>query len=1115
MLQLVYGRAGTGKTEYLMQSLCQKAAEGKPVMLLVPEQASFEAEKTVFRRLGGRGMMNVEVLSFTRLAEYIFRNLGGFSGERMDDPTRLMLLTAALDEVSGELELYSKSAHNPSFVQMLAQAITLFKFAGLSPEEVQQASANLVQQNLQLGKKLRELALVYGAFQALSQRCFADPLDDLQRACRLAADHAFFAGWNIYIDDFMSFTGAQLEMLKTAVEDCESMTAAFCGLPEYSGDQNSLFYSSLRSAKMLTKAAQAAFVSVAEPVVLRQPVRFQTQGTAAAEQLLCGLPAAGLSSEGLKVVGCHQPYDEVEFTACKISTLVREHNLRYREIAVICRNMDQYRSAVETVFERYGIPVFADRVTSLRTHPLVSALLSALEAVRGSWDTAQLISLAKTPAFGLSVEEAARLENYCFVWSIEGKAWEQDFVVSPSGLQGGNSGEEQQVLCELNRIRRRIIEPLMPLRTLARGCTGVDFATACYDFLQKAGCPENMKNFCLSLPEEEQKPAWEQTEAVWERLMELLNSFATALGTINYPLGRFADLLNMGAEASEVGQIPTTLDQVSFGSADRMRAHAPKVVFLLGANQEVFPAAVNQGGIFSEKEYHLLSGNGIEIAQPVFQKVQEERFFFYRAASAPSHMLCVLYANSLPTGTELLPSVQVEQLVDTFPTAVVSSRCHIAERVVNLATAQEELARQFVPQDPVAGSLAQYLCENGQKDVVDRLLAAENPLPSGNIQPQSAAGLFHKEMSLSASRVESFYRCSFEYFCKYGLRVEPLRKAEFSPLESGSAIHYVLEQMVSRHGGKPLSQIESETLHAEVVELMNNYLDGLLADPGVLGARKLYLFNRMVSILVRVLQRLGGEFAQSVFQPAGVEVTVGEDGDVLPLQVEGKDGVRVSVRGSIDRVDLMADQNASYVRVVDYKSGGKKFDLTEVYYGLNMQMLIYLFALCEGGRGIYENCRPAGILYFPAKAEVQNFSREVSEEEAARLIGGKMAMNGLLLRDRTVLEAMERELSGEYIPIKIKKEQEMPQDSLLADPAEFEKIRKHVRRLIASMGEDLCGGKISPKPADGVGGTVCRYCDYAALCHCDRIEEYSGNPEIKTEDFYRLLDQEEKKGGAS
>jgi len=497
----------------------------------------------------------------------------------------------------------------------------------------------------------------------------------------------------------------------------------------------------------------------------------------------------------------------------------------------------------------------------------------------------------------------------------------------------------------------------------------------------------------------------------------------------------------------------------------------------------------------------------------VFQKVQDERYFFYRAASCASEYVWVLYSANESAGGQLLPSVPVQQLTEAYPHVLMEDPLDVTRRVVNYATAEEELARHFVNGDLYAGSISHFLRNNGKQEMTDRLFSAHSVQPSDNISAESASGLFHKEMYLSASRVEAFYRCAFHYFCRYGLKIEPLRKAEFSPLESGSAIHYVLEQMILRYGGKPLAEFDAAQLHDEVVELLNQYLEGIITDQSVLGDRKLYLFHRMVSVLVRVLQRLGGEFAQSVFQPAGVEVKVGPDGPILPFDVQGKDGISVSVRGSIDRVDLMEDENGRYARVIDYKSGGKKFELTDVFYGLNMQMLIYLFALCEGGQGEYADCKPAGILYFPAKTTIQNLPRETDDALINDKVEGDMAMNGLLLRDYNVLKAMEEALAGEYFPVKKKKDDQYAGDGMLATEDELEKIRRHVRHLIACMGEDLYSGKVAPKPYDGTKGKACQYCDYASLCHRERMGDFKGNPEIKREDFYALLDREEREEG--
>lgn len=1111
MLQIIYGRAGTGKTEYLMQDLCRKVQQGRRVMLLVPEQSSFESEKSVYRRLGGHNMMGVEVLSFTRLANLIFQSRGGAPGRRLDEPTRLLLMAEALEEVSDRLELYAQSARNSTFLQLMCQTVSQFKQGGVTPEKMAETARELAcADQPQLGRKLKELALVYEVFQALVDRSYTDPLDDISRAGRIAAGDGFFSGWDLYIDGFIYFTGAQLELLKVALEDCGSVTAAFCGLPGQTGDENSLFYSSLKSAAQLRQLAQEVYADIAEPVVLQQPLRFAQPGIAAVEQLLCGQKAETPSSDGVRLVRCGQPYDEVEYVAAEISALVREQDLRYRDVMVVCRDMERYRLAVESVFARYDLPLFWDDVVELRSHPFATALLSALEAVRGNLDTAQLLNLAKTPVFGLDVEEAALLENYCFVWSVEGKDWEKDFTVSPKGLQGRGGSSEAETLARLNLLRQKVMAPLAPLRALGKQCGGEAFARACYAFLDSANCVEHMRSFCDALPEGEQKAAKQLAQTVWNDLMELLDVFAATLKKKDYPFGRLVDLLQMALGTVSVGQIPSTLDQVGFVSANRVLSRTVSAVFLLGANEGVFPARPKQSGIFSEKECRQLQQGGLDLYMPTFQTMMEERFFFYRGAACASRHLCVTAAAAEATGEALEPSAQFLQLAAQLSGGVEESFQPIWKRVVNLATAEEELARHFVPDDPFAGSIAEFLTQKEGGRKIELLYDANQPKSARDISPRGASALFGRNMKLSASQIESFYRCPFRYFCRYGLKVEPLRRAEFSPLESGSAIHYVLEQMVLRHGGKPLADLQPEELKAQVVELMNGYLNSLVADPTVLGDRKLYLFGRMVDIIVRVLQRLGGEFAQSLFLPAGVEVRLGDDAPVAPLRIQSEDGAEITVVGSIDRVDLLEEEGKKFVRVIDYKSGGKKFDLSDVYYGMNMQMLIYLFALCDGGKEELAGCDPAGILYFPAKTETLNLGRETDAQTARAKQGKNMSMNGLLLEDLKVLEAMDRKLSGEYISVKLNKNGSFSAGSLTATGRQFGQLKKHVYGKIGDMGDSLRSGRIAPDPADGFDNDICRTCDYRQLCRKDRDPAEEPREKIETKDFYTRL---EEKGG--
>ncbi len=1106
MLQLILGRAGSGKSTLLQQKLFEQVTQGGRALLLVPEQFSFESERHIYRTLDSQHVDRVEVVSFTRLAQLVFRHCGGIAGRRLDDASRLLLMRVALDEVSDQFSYYKNISGQSSFLQLMIKTISDFKMAGISPSDLFELRDRTEDEILQ--KKWGEISLCYEAFESLIQAKFVDPLNDVGRAADLAAQSGFFTNYHLYIDGFMSFTGAQLEFLRVMVEDCQGVTAAFCVDPQRA-EEHSIFSSTQKSAIALEDMAKNAFVEIAKPVELSSALRFENNGPAAAECILSGREWDKTQPmDWVSLVGSAGPYDEVEYTAAEITRLVRQEGLRYRDIAVICRDVGRYSLGIESVFNRHDIPVFLDNPVDLKSHPFVIFLLSALEAARGEYKTRELLSLAKSPLMGFSVEQAGALENYCYIWSVEGAQWGQEFTTSPDGV-GRVGSSAAKALAELNDSRSTIVKCLDKLKIMSAGCTGGEFARACYDFFVSTHSHKNFLAYCENLSPAQNKSALELGQAVWDRLMDIFDLFATLLEKVRKPLGQCIELLCECIALSEVGQIPQTLDQVGFGDARRMRPHAPKAVFLLGANQGVFPAGGGGGGAFSRREQAMLGQMGVEIGLSPTKAIIEERFYFYRAATVASHHLYVLCAKNGAKGEQLEPSMPYTNLTQALPHCVKEGETELCHRVCNTATAREELARVFSQEHPHVGSLVRFLEQRGDAAVIATLKRAYAPSASGDISPKMAAELFGRELSLSATRVEEFYRCSFRYFCKFALRVEPLRRAGFSPLESGSVIHRVLEEMVRRHGGGALNSIDSVRLHQEIVKIIEDHLQEFSGDSTVLGARTLYQFHRMVSVLVRIIQRLGGEFAQSLFCPLGVEVKVGGDGPVLPLSVKTDEGVTVSVRGSIDRVDVMRSELGDYARVIDYKSGGKSFDLTDVYHGINMQMLLYLFALCGGGQGEFSGLRPAGILYMPATVEALDLPRDTEQEAIESSRSDKLCMNGLILHREELILAMEEALEGRYIPIKRLKNGEFSKTASLADEKQLESIRQHVLHLVGEMGDRLYGGRVAPKPMGKKSSSPCDYCDYHELCHRDWLRPPPPYEAMKTEELYELLDSRE------
>ncbi len=1101
MLRLVLGRAGTGKTTTLYNQLAQAVNEGKPAILLVPEQFSFEAERTLYRKLGISNMRHVEVLSFTRLSEAIFRSLGGLAGHRLDDTARRLLMRLALQQLGDTLQLYRRHSRKTAFVTALVDAVTQWKLAGAYPDELLQASGL---QSGQLAAKLKELALIYSAYQALVEQGFSDPSDDITRAGKLAAGGNWFAGRRLFVDGFAYFSQPERQLLRTAIEQAEEVWVALCcpGGQETPEEQG-IFSTARQTAGRLIADARRAAVPVAIPVVLEQHHRFSSPALARLENLLSGNPVEQAplppADDTLTITAAGDAYAEASYAAATVCRLVRQ-GLRYRDMVVIVRKLEDYQTPIETVFGAYGIPYFADRRVSVESQPLALALLGGLETATQGFSTESLLRLAKCPAQGLETQAVALLENYCYTWSIDGKAWRQPFTLHPDGAQAQGTPQSQARLEALNQTRSRLLAPLEAFAQRLEGCDGLGFATACYEYLEDIAAPANIRSFAAQMPPLEQKNLLELTEALWEQLMNILDLFATLLAERSLPPAELAELLRSCIRSIDLGQIPRTGDELLCGSADRIRPFGCKVAIVMGVNEGVFPAELASGGLFSEAELGRLALSGLELSQPPYQRALAERNYLYTALTTPSHQLYITYATAQLTGAPLLPAQALERLATGLGCAVTQAESlpELAH-VVNQTTA---LARLAAGRDPLlAATLREYFARS-QAGELARLETAADPLPKP-IEAETAKRLLGGQLLLSPSRLERYFACPFQFFCADMLRLRPLRRVEFSPLESGSVVHLVLEQLLQRHGAE-LARLPERQLAAEAAEIINTYLLQLTGQQQeALSPRQLYLFRRLVQVLVKLLQRLGAEFLHSRFVPTGFEVQVGPQAEVKPLRLPTAYG-EVVLQGRIDRVDTCSIEGQTFLRVVDYKSGGKKLSLPELYAGLNTQLLFYLFSLCEGESGRFTGNLPAGVLYMPAYTQSPVLPRRANSAELAAAQEKGLRQNGLLLDDITVLEAMEEGLGGRFIPVNATGSG-VDKRSPLASPAQLQDIRRYLTRLVEQMAEQLYHGQIAPLPAIGSESKPCQFCEYTGLCQNANASRCRTIAQIDKEAFFTAI----------
>ncbi|MBC8569246.1 PD-(D/E)XK nuclease family protein [Zongyangia hominis] len=1105
MLYLIMGPSGTGKTSFLLHKAEEFSRGGKRVFLIVPEQYSFETEKAVSAFLSGGGE-KVEAVSFSRLSNLIFREFGGLSGDTLSDSGRTMLMSMVLDEVGETLSVYDRHAKSVPFASKALAMLDEFKNSALSPETVASLSEEL--SDGPIGEKLGDLSLIYSTYEAMLQKGRHDARDDLMRALALVRDTGFFAGAVVMLDGFFSFPKAELLLIACALQEAEEVYVSLCcdGL---GASQARAFDVGRDTARKLLRIARENGAAAAPPVLLTEPYRFQaaTLSHVAGQIPYAACGKTKINDGSVLVAQAGSRYEEVRFVAASIRRMVREEGLRYRDMVVIARSVEDYQTALEDVFARYGIPCFMDERIEVQHMPLMTLVTSLVDVARSNFSTEDILRHLKTGLLDLDPDAIYLLEGYCGLWGVDRAGWTRPFQQNPAGMKTRMEEEDKARLEELEAWRQAVMEPLAAFKDQVRGSLdGERFARAIFDYLEQTGVPGRIENLSAQYERAGEKARADELYACWDLLMGLLEQFSAVLGRRTLGLKRLGELLSLAVADSDLGHIPQTLDQVTVGAADRIRPSGPKVTVILGANEGSFPLSVPPQSLISQSERLKINRLGEQVFETLEDRFYKEFTYIYTAVTSPSHKLMVTYPTQDTDGKPLFPAPFVSQLCAMVeglrPVEVGTLSPEML--VENEASAMDTLAEHLREDTALTASLAQVV-ERREPLQVQNLFAIAENRPYLLEDEETARKLLGHRLRLSPSRLERFYRCPFQYFCRDMLRLEPKKRAEFSPVQSGTLIHYVLEQMVSAHGARGLKNLSRAQLREESEGLLREYLHTVFGEE--IPKRMQYLFLRLSDTLVRLLRQLSREFAQSAFEPADFELPISEHSENKPVELVSKTGERVLVEGVVDRVDIADIRGRKYVRVVDYKSGVKQFSLSDVAHGLNMQMLIYLFSLWENGAGKYKDCYPAGVLYLPAKSEIIAADRHVSDEEMEAEHQKTMKMNGLILEDEAVVEAMEEDVRGVFIPAKKKKDGSFDKASSLASLARFGKLSRYVDDQITAMADALRGGKIQASPTEDNGLNACAFCDYQAVCKHEREDGRRSLAAVDKDQFYSALDE--------
>ena len=1111
MLRLLTGPAGTGKTAAAMEEIARLVREQKPgTLLLVPEQYSHEAERELCRRCGDSMSRYAEVFSFTGLARRLLSSHGGAALPYLDQGGRLLCMALALDGVGARLKLYGSSRRHAELPALLLGAVDEMKTAGVTAGDLSAAAESC---GGVLGDKLSDASLILEAYDAVVSNGHADPADRLDVLAGLLPQCGFGPEDHIYIDGFIDFTHQERAVIRSLLQTGAEVTV--CLTLDALDSDKEIFALSRRAARQLLDTARELGIETAlerheAPGDKNPALRYFT------ERMFSY--AGGRYPEKTQAVGLLRAESvaaECEYAAAQALELVREQGCRWRDIAVAVRGFEDYRPVLESVFRHYGVPLFVTRKSDLLSKPLPALIRLAYELLEGGWDVDDLISYLHTGLTGLSAQESDELENYVFKWQLRAAAWERraDWKQHPEGYGAPETAESAERLMRINALRRRVAAPLLALQSESEQAdTARGQAAALSAFFERLRLPQTLSERAARLERGGMEELAAEYRQLWELVVSALEQSEAILGDMPMDRAGFGRLFTLMLSRYDVGSIPVSLDRVSAGDFDRMRRRSIRHLIVLGASDQRLPPAEEGGGLFSEEERRLLLEWDIDLGGAGESELWREFSLIYHVLTLPSESLRLCCPLTDAEGEEQRPAFvfyRAKALFD-LPVQTVSVR----QARLNAPAPALTLAAHALSG---GGAAERAAADYAARVWPQRFAALANAakMSRGRLSPQAVEALYGRQLRLSASRIDRFASCQFAYFCQYGLLAKPYLPAGFTPPEIGTFMHAVLEgtarEAKARGGLAAVSDAELREITRACVE---DYVHEELHDFQEKSQRFIYLFQRLTQDVYQIVADMAAELRRSDFEPLDFELDFSKAADLPPVDLGEGEG-SLTLTGIADRVDGWLHEGKLYLRVVDYKTGRKKFSLSDVWYGMGLQMLLYLFALDGGGAQRYgHEIVPAGVMYVPARNALLSLPRNASGEDVEKKRGEELRRSGLVLGMEELIEAWEHGEDKRFIPIRFRGGK--AGGGGLASAEQMGRLSRHIRRCLSDMAAELRRGGIAADPYyRSQQENACLNCDYFDACHfADGVAGESCRylPRLSDEQVWGLLGEVDEHG---
>lgn len=1082
--KIIYGRSGTGKTTYIFNQIKEKIKQKNKIYIIVPEQMSFVAEQHLLNTIDTNSSINAEVLTLSRMADRVISETIGNLQTHLSKIGKSMIIYDALDNQKDKMNFLKSSDKNLELVQ---RTITEFKKHNVDKENLSKAINNLEDKYLQL--KLSDIKNVLDKYQEKIQGSYIDEADSLTILAENIELVDFFTDSIIYIDEFAGFTPIEYKIIEKLCTLAKEITITVCtdSLENVENLDDSIYYFNQITAEKLLDIAKKTG-SYIEKINIDEIKKFKSQELLSlAENLYTNNTKKYTEkTQDIQLFIAQNPHYEVENVAQNILDLVKNKNYRYKDIAVVSADIENYSEDIKAIFEEYNIPVFIDEKKDVSQNILMKYIISLLNIYANNYSYESMFSYIKSGILEIPANKIFLLENYVKKWGIRGSKWyKSDFEFE----------EKNDIQDEVNKTKKQIIEPIIELKkNLSGEKTAKEITKKLYEFIEKNNIQENILKKAEELEEKEQKEAADGYRAGIKIFFDVLDEIFVIFENDKMSFERYNKILQIGISQSEFGRIPSSFDQVLFGDTDRTKTRDIKILFLLGINDGAIPNILKDEGFLNDKDRDRLKENNIEIAKNSLELLYENQFNIYKVLCMPEEKLYLSYPVTDKEGKAIRPSILITQIKKIFENLTEDS--DIIEKKYKITTKQATLNnviekyKQYLDGENIDEEWENAILwyKQNQKDKITKILKGADYT---NIPEQITAGnikeIYGKNLRTSISRLEQYRKCPFSFHLKYGLKLNEEEEFKIRSLDTGNFMHEVIDEVFSKIETNQLDvkTISKEELNKIIEEIINQKL----------GMSKNYIFTsspkfivltkRLKKVVNESIQYIIEQLKNSKFELYGHELEFNEKSELKPMKIDLENGNQVTVTGKIDRIDIAKTENNTYVRIIDYKSSVKDINLNQVVAGIQIQLLTYLDEISQ-----QKQFDPAGVLYFSLIDTIIKADKKMTDEQLKKEINKNFKMKGMIVADIDIVKMMDKKLapstSSDIIPVYLDKEGNISEGkSKTLNKEKFERLQKYTKHIISEISKEIFSGNIDIKPYYMSKKTPCEYCQYKTICNFD------------------------------